>query len=301
MSLDELLALPERFVDYSGPLGPKFRLSWACTSLCNADPVCPYCCTELDRVKQPTSLPRSADECIQGMLQVGEDIGPYYAVTSWGDGMCNDETARVIGAIARRNRVDITCNFIFPKERLRFMPTNGNLNFCVSFHPQLWNSVDEFIDKVGWVVDEGFPVAVIGVVGYPPYMKHMASWVEKMRAAGLTANAMRFGGQFNGRTYPQAYTTQETEMLLSLCAEPDSAREHIDLYLSGSPAGKMCRAGVDYVCVTWDGTAHRCPSLWVDDGVAMGNIFDGITLMKEPKECNAMLCICSDLWSLIEK
>jgi hypothetical protein len=302
MTLDELLALPERFVDYSGPLGPKFRLSWACTSLCNADPKCPYCCTEYGRTLQNSSLPCDPDEYLRAMLQLGEDPGPFYAVTAWGDGMVNDQIARIIGQVARRNRVDITCNLVFPKERLKLMPTNGNLNFCASFHPHLWPSVEAFIEKAQWVIAEGFPIAVVGIVGYPPHMKHIERWVWEMRAVGLTANALRFGGEWNGKYYPPAYTQEETDLLLELNAEPESARAHLDLYLmSGSPRGRMCRAGKDYAWMQWGGQVHRCLSLYKDEESCLGSIFDGVTLLTEAKVCDADNCPCTDLWQYIEE
>ena len=91
MTLEELLALPERFVDYGGPRGPKVKLAWACTSLCNA--ACPYCCTAGGRKSEGRSLPMPADEYARIMLEVGEKIGPCYMVTGWGEGLVNEEVS----------------------------------------------------------------------------------------------------------------------------------------------------------------------------------------------------------------
>jgi MoaA/NifB/PqqE/SkfB family radical SAM enzyme len=235
------------------------------------------------------------------MLALGEDLGPFYAVTAWGDGMVNDQIARIIGTVARRNRVDITSNFVFPKERLKLMPTNGNLNFCASFHPHLWPSVEAFIEKAQWVIAEGFPIAVVGIVGYPPHMKHIERWVGMMRDAGLTANALRFGGYFNGVLYPAAYTDAETKMLLSLNAEPESAEAHLDLYLmSGTPRGRMCHAGEKYVYINWEGDAYRCVSSSNDES-RLGSIFGGMKLWDGPRPCTAGVCPCTDLHQYIEE
>jgi hypothetical protein len=216
--------------------------------------------------------------------------------------MATDQTARVIGAFARRNRVDITCNLVFPKERLKLMPTNGNLNFCASFHPHLWPSVEAFIEKAIWVRDQDFPIAVVGIVGYPPYLKRIAEWSKMMRAAGLTTNVLRFGGKWNGREYPQAYTDAETALVLEWTAEPELVQENLDLYLrEKSPRGRMCRAGKDYLYLRWDGKAFRCPSAVRSEPDCLGNIFDGITMLESAIPCTGSVCTCSDVWQYIEE
>ena len=289
---------PERFVDYCDF---KLRLGWACSTKCNAAPECPYCCTAPVRHRIGESLCRPAEEIVEGLLRITERYGPFYMVSGWGDGMANDEVAGMLGEIAKYNRVDITSNIVFPEDRLALLPRNGNINFCTSFHPHLWGfATTPFLKKLNWIRDEGFPIAVIGVVAYPPYLDRIERWIGELRDAGYTANALRFGGEWRGMKYPEAYTEAETAMLLPLCAEETSAREHLDLYLgTGSPRGRMCRAGMEYCYVGWDGTVRRCVVPQDDD--VLGNIFDDVELLTEAKVCQASVCPCSDLWQYIQK
>jgi hypothetical protein len=154
--------------------------------------------------------------------------------------------------------------------------------------------------------EAGFAVAVVGVVGYPPYLKNISRWVNRLRERGYTANALRFGGDYDppgGGSrlhYPAAYTQAETDLLIDLCAGPDAARENMDLYLStpGGPKGRRCRAGMEYIYIDWDGTVRRC--VGNAEGDRLGSIFEEVNLLTAPAVCNAEICPCTDLWQYVE-
>lgn len=300
-------ATPEaRFVDYCDY---KVRVAWACTARCNANPVCPYCCTEPMRARHGEAFFTDPRAIVDGFLNMTDRIGPYYLMSGWGDGMADDEVASMLGTIARFNRVDVTTNLRFPKRRLKLLPTNGNVNLCTSFHPHLWRKggVDAFLDKLNWARDEGFPVAVVGVVGWPEYMGELARWVDAIRAAGYVANALPYMGWYpttgdgSRKSYPRSYTSEEWDVLRPRSCEATAATIHKGFAeQTQSPRGLTCWTGVKYIYVDWDGSIRRCVGYHDNEDGSLGDLFSGVRLWDAPRPCGADLCTCSDLWQYVE-
>jgi hypothetical protein len=295
------VVVPDQFVDYHQV---QLRIGWACTARCNAKPVCPYCCTDVHRGEYGSAFCRPPSDILDGFSQITRDYGPFYLVSGWGDGMADDEVASLLGQMALANRVDITSNVVFPKGRLDLLPRNRNVNFCLSFHPHLWKGdVKPFIQKADWLREQGFPIAVVGVVAYPPTFRRLAGWLKELKAADLVTNCIPFGGQYNGRKYPEAYTAKQWEFLLPQSCEKSAQDEHAQYATrTGSPRGKKCLTGCPgtYIYIDWHGRAKRCVVVQDDEDGSLGDIFSGIKLWTEPRPCAADQCTCTDLWQYVE-
>jgi len=289
--------LREGLVDYDQW---KLNVAWACTTRCNADPVCPYCCTEPHRAEYGSGFSRPPDEILDGFLRLTRDHGPLHLLSGWGDGMADDEVASLLGQIARYNRVDITSNLRFPKDRVELLPRNRNVDFCLSFHPHLWDGIGEFLDKAKWLVGAGFPVGVVGIVAYPPYLEHLRKWCADIADAGFTHGVMAYQGEWEGRFYPAAYSPDEWKLILPLYCEPTATGIHKGLaQRTEAVRGRLCDTGHKYVYLDWLGNAHRCVSnVYRGDG-SLGDLWSGVKLWTAPRECQCDVCGCTDLWRYI--
>lgn len=274
----------------------RLRATWAGPSTCNMTPPCPYCAVAWSRALRPLGHARTPEVVLQALLRLAVERGPLYLSVCYGEPLVDDEAAGLLGTLARYSKLDLVSNLTFPLERLRYLPRNGNVAFCASFHPHYWGGTADFIAKRQAVQEAGFVVGVTEVVAYPPVLARLPGWLAELQAAGVPCGVLPFAGQYEGRQYPAAYTEAEwAEVLGGLAGF--YAPEHQDLARGASPAGCRCACGHLYVWVDWDGTVRRCAA---PNMPALGNLYDGTArLTAGPTPCTGTVCPCPDLWQFI--
>lgn len=282
----------------------NLRVTWAGPSTCNANPICPYCCTAYERSQRHGTFPVPVDELQDALVRFTYDNGPCLLSVCWGESMVNDDMARIVGAVGEFNRVDLVTNLVFPLERLRFLENKENFALCTSFHPQLFNNdVYQFISKRKAVEAAGIHCGVTEIVAYPDYLPYIPEWVKVLTANECNPSLLPFNGwhEPTKKFYPASYTEDEWRLIkggLILIHEDKDFRDGI-LDQCESPKGKMCTTGMRYVYLDWTGTVRRCVIPQHEGPDILGNIFTGYQLLAEPAPCGGDGCPCADLWQFI--
>jgi hypothetical protein len=234
------------------------------------------------------------DQFHAAWLWLAESCGKSLLTVAWGEPMSNKSVIGIMANLARRHRIHVNTNLVAPLGAWDLMPRNGNVGACLSFHPHRFG-ISEFIERKNRLRDSGIAIQCTGVVAWPPFLKTMPEWLDKLRADDPTVGAhmLAFWGQFDGKSYPAFYTDEER----SWFADDISSTWGKDRYLE-TTTGKLCRAGRDYMLVRWDGQVGRC--VW--GGPSIGSMIDrSVKRLTEPAPCFAATCGCPDMWEYIEE
>lgn len=281
----------------------NLRVTYTGTSACDMFPPCPYCSTAAVRSEQSGhfGFPRTPEEVSDALLRLGDQYGPMYISLCYGESMASDEAAWVVGQLASRNKVDVVSNIVFPIERLtRFVPANGNVAFCTSFHPHYWgveDGLDKFLAKRKQIDDAGYHCGICEIVGYPPYLPHIPQWLKMLKDEDIAASVLRFAGMYRGESYPDAYSEDEWQVVEEAMTK-FYGEINKPLLRGETPEGLRCWCGVKYVWIDWDGSMHRCSTTRGHND--MGNLFDAnLKLLEHPEPCTSYACPCPDLWKFI--
>jgi len=144
--------------------------------------------------------------------------------------------------------------------------------------------ISDFIEKMLLLQDRGFKPTVFYVL-YPPLLERFERDLDHLIENGVQRVAGKvFKGVYQGRRYPESYTTEERERITGY---ERNVYPVLFNYLAGQHTefkGRLCDAGRKSLKVEVDGTAKRCTSIKGDHG----NLFDGtLRLNEEPEQCTA--------------
>jgi hypothetical protein len=130
----------------------------------------------------------------------------------------------------------------------------------------------------------------------------MPAHYEAFRARGLRAMPYPFRGRFQDKTYPQAYSDEEKQIILGMMGENLSQKNLFWIKRQLDPVdpyGKLCYAGQRYGRIENDGTVWRCNQYLQNNEQPLGNIFDAdFPLHPEPRPCASHACGCEWWWLL---
>ncbi|HKE17591.1 MAG TPA: hypothetical protein VKB80_22100, partial [Kofleriaceae bacterium] len=144
--------------------------------------------------------------------------------------------------------------------------------------------------------DRGFPVLALYVL-YPPLLGRAVGDLARLRGLGVDHIAGKvFKGRWAGRTYPEAYTPAEREIVREVAGE----YPYNEPYLRGMLRfkGEPCRAGSRSIKVMVTGDVHRCAAY----GESLGNLHDGtVVLARSATPCgvNRVLVVSQCLANLV--
>ena len=257
---------------------------------------CPYC-SEAPHAEGLPPIQGTVGEWVNGLLAIGDKWGPCYFNFCFGEPLASEECVRIIGAVARKHRVDVVTNALAQPSVLEKWPRNGNIGISTSWHPHAWNSVTDFMVRREQYERAGFYVGTVGVVAWPPYLAKLHEWDEEFHRLGVEDMCVGpFWGKWRGMEFPAAYSPGEQE-LLRLYSERSYLGEQ-PMRTWDNPMGMRCAAGRDYVFITHSGDVQRCSMVCEPP---LGNLLEGsVELLESATRCPSGSCPCPDLWHLIE-
>jgi organic radical activating enzyme len=149
------------------------------------------------------------------------------------------------------------------------------------------SGINSFFDKLNILRENRFPFE-INYVLHPRMIKRFYNDAEQFQKRGFSLLPKPFQGIYKFRTYPESYSPREKQLILK--HDPEAFRR--SLFRS---RGLLCNAGSSMVRLTSGGVFTRC----VADSTVIGNLQDGISLLKNPAKCKSIYCPCFG-WDLIE-
>ena len=169
------------------------------------------------------------------------------------------------------------------------------LTIFSSYHPYHW-TIEEFINQL--IAYNGFKIGTINIVAYPPQIKNLKWWINKLNDAGFNdVCILPFGGTYEGKLYPISYTEEQKAEVYGYVEERvNMESEDLGTLLDGTnKKQRYCNAGKDYLYISPDGRCHACSDL--DD---FGSIFGEVKLNTKAELCPYEQCICFGRFYLIE-
>lgn len=154
------------------------------------------------------------------------------------------------------------------------------VSVTLSFHPE-FNDLDDIIRKKKFLKSRGFEGDYINLCCYPPFVVKLDAWVKQARDQGEMLKVIPYMGPFEGKQYPDAYTTEEKKKL------------GIDAVWEGNVKrrGRFCKAGMKSALIFPDGKVARCGQ--VGERLLVGNIFDeNFKLFDRMIPCDVEYCPC---------
>ncbi len=145
--------------------------------------------------------------------------------------------------------------------------------------------LDRFVNNVLTCMKRGFPLNAIAV-GYPPLVDEAQEYRELFAKHGIVLKFSEFIGQYDGKTYPDAYTAEEMEAL-------GINRHSVRIHYPGSDGRiAFCNAGYNVAVVDPNGEVTLCN----DIGENIGNIYRKIEFRRHVTVCPLVSCGCP-LWA----
>jgi len=263
----------------------RLRIYWGPLASCNYN--CPYCSTPA--CAQAAEAVAPAKWGPADVYQMVEDIASAHGPTDWdiGGPEPTQETWLLAALLVPQgNSLVVSSNMSFlPEELFSDLPAERVL-VCASFHPYAVQ-LPEFLEKIVQCRIEGAEVPSASVVGYPPLLENFPTWKRMMEAIGVLFVPHAFIGEYEGRTYPAAYSDEEWVLLAG-------GAEKLGMSLknrASRQAGGRCAAGWRYVWANRRGDAFRC----IGNREPRGSLFEGLTLDDEPKPCDREECPCPNV------
>jgi hypothetical protein len=258
------------------------------------EPGCSYCllrqpwATDRDHGESPTQ-----EELIRAFDYLDECLGPMRVVGVCGEPMSDRTVVEVLAHVAKRNRVDLVTNAIAPLGEWDVFPRNGNVALITSYHWEHW-SIPQFLAKLEALEASGLRSWQVPLVAVPWEFEAVVARMSVLRAAGREVVLRPFCGQWKGENYPPTYAPEQQAIILG-----NNAVDETPSTVCPQTCGKLCWAGVHYLCVSWNGDVHRCYR--VDELDPIGNMREPetIVLPTAPAPCEVETCNCAEMWRYI--
>ncbi len=168
---------------------------------------------------------------------------------------------------------------------MRIMPPDKVEYIFASMHPEererIFGSIVPFVDDVLTLMKNGYNIAVSYVMAPSVYGRFKDDY-EYCMSRGIEPALRQFRGVYNGKRYPDSYTTEELQEIF-LKYSPAYNRDRVG---SRSFTGRKCNAGGSLIRIRGNGDVTPC----LCDHTSMGNIFTGFKLYESPIVCRHAFC-----------
>ncbi|MGA0608256.1 hypothetical protein ACO2Q0_19865 [Phenylobacterium sp. VNQ135] len=198
------------------------------------------------------------------------------------------EGARRLGASDNVRVLNLITNLSFhPKQYARILAgvPKEKVALVASYHPTEIKNEDAWIaaaQELGTYYD-----LTTMSVAYPPSLHKLPEVKAKFEAAGVDHFVQPFIGEYDGKTYPQAYTEEERAIIRQVIY----SRHDWEFLLNLKRPG-LCNAGFKYLFVDPEGVVYPCGG--AQHLKPMGDLSQSpeVTFFAGPKPCPAMACQC---------
>lgn len=264
----------------------QVRFTWNIHWSCNYR--CTYCFFDQHWEEYgKRNVYKSVDEWMAHWERIREKYGRCFLTINGGEPFTYPDFIELIRRVSQIHwPINITTNtsLLLDKFVKRIDPERVSLS--ISFHPQ-YHRIEDFMDKVFFLRQNGFTAGCINFVAYPPFLKDMPSYVERFKAIGESLKVIPFIGEFEGVRYPDGYGLEHRTLMGLRDTWLDDKRHK----------GMLCRAGHLSGLLLPNGNVARCGQ--IGDRHIVGGFFDpAFELMPRPMPCDVEFCPC-DEWKVI--
>jgi MoaA/NifB/PqqE/SkfB family radical SAM enzyme len=263
-------------------------VSWVMTKVCNFN--CHYCYSR-EQGKEIGCLPvKEVIDCLKKTNRKCSIIlagGEVFLIHGFVD-ICKKMIDAGIGIsietnLSLKDRVEEFANTLEPsKVNCIYISTH-------ILEREKQDLTNEYIQSILLLKRKGFNVRVNYVL-HPVLLKRFRGDREFFKSKGIALLLRPFIGNYNGLSYPDAYSTKERALILG--SNPRAGRECI---LPGT-TGMLCSTGRSFVRIENTGEIRRC----YGDNTLLGTVHDGMTLFDKPKPCPQCVCPCWGWYFLVD-
>lgn len=221
----------------------------ALRGLCNYN--CHYCVTHHEIEKQNlfkldllSTMYASLDRFIVTSFECGAS-----------EPTLHPQIKELISLAALYGAVSIPTNNSIPPERWLPESTAHNVLVRAALHPQGELNLELFIQNLLSAKKMGANVRCV-YVAHPSRLDKVDEYQSKFKKHDIPVELVAFRGEYQGRNYPESYTTSE-RVLLGLDTQDWYARLHSEI-ICREFAGIPCLAGYLSLYIGKDGELHRC-------------------------------------------
>jgi len=266
----------------------KYGLTWAFANDCTFR--CPYC---FSGAAPGSPLPLARDwtpeQAATAWQNVYDTHGPCFLLLS---GLEPTLELDLLENVLTWHYGTIQTNLGFDVEEFAKAIPPDRVNLHPTFHALAWHmDIAPFIEKVQKLKSLGYQIPLTAIVGYPPFLPHLAEWRAAIEAEGIWPNIVPMRtASYLGKPYPDSYTEEDLELL-----NPETKRAYYTEEGTLQPLKIVaCAAGYCSACVFANGNVGRCPqqNLFGDQNLMRdGNI----KFLDEPMPCGEAECRCPNL------
>jgi MoaA/NifB/PqqE/SkfB family radical SAM enzyme len=162
------------------------------------------------------------------------------------------------------------------------------------------NLTNDFVAKYNLLTKKGFPTYATQVM-HPSLLERFDRIFDFFIKKGIIIRPKVFRGLYEQKCYPAGYTEEQITKIIEYSKLSEKLSDiypktQIDpildrYFIRGdlSFKGSRCKAGRDFVVITYDGDIIRCHG----EPFKLGNIFDGVIgLLKDSRQCSSEYCPC---------
>ena len=257
-------------------------LQWSLTDCCNLR--CTYCISGINKgIPVGSSSLKKFD--IPALLKTLSATGKTFLIgfTGGGEPFIVPNLVEACIAITEHHYIQFNTNLTLPAVRRLAEQVNPEKikHIIASCHTQELkkkNLLNTYIKHYHLFKNKGVNV-VASEVGYPGLLPEVASLRKEFSDKGVNISFGPYIGEFEGKTYPAAYSDEEIELL-------GLERENLVNYYAGH---HPCNAGYNVAAVTMDGNIQPCSRVV---GPSLGNIYSGIKFNASMTICPYERCGC---------
>ena len=268
----------------SFPLEIYIATNWECNYNCT------YCFSY--KPKDRTEYRKhKAVKWERALYSIYQTYGKCRVTLTGGDPLLYADAVDLVINATRYHHLSVGTNLSIGENALRRIGSKSNLeNLFISCSYHLEHCpIGVFIDKLRLLKSLGVRI-YSSAVAYPGFIAEMPAIKHRFEEMGLGIAFYPYMGMYEGRIFPNGYSTEELSVLRELPGW--------HLIIGNNPDGKielprskgtLCYAGMKFIFISPEGDVRRCVKVYE----ALGNVFNhNISLLRKPEPCPLEACDC---------
>jgi MoaA/NifB/PqqE/SkfB family radical SAM enzyme len=262
---------------------PKIRFTWLIHYRCNYR--CSYCFYSQGcgwEILKDKNIYLSVDTWIKYWKRIYDKYGRCAIIITGGEPFIYPDFFELINRLSQIHYpINISSNASINIELFAKMIDPEKVSLSLSFHPE-FEDINRFIDKLTILRKHNFD-GCINFVAYPPFIKNINFYKEKLNTIGERLKIIPFRGIYKDLAYPWSYT-QEDLLLMEI---------KNDWFERIKKKNNLCIAGKNTALLLPDGTVVRCGQVFYR--AIIGNFFDeNFKLLEDSLPCEVEICPCDE-------